>query len=179
MDFLKSRRTRRLKPLHWAIIFIFFVLTLAWMLMDTTSGVLFRHSVRHSDAADRVLHLDDAYRHKLQSIEPYMKQFCDRGSDIVYGHNLLVNDIIFNDYVFHVCGGQTWLNAKITVKTEEMVGCQEEYASIYRSVPRAKKISMKAIDVTTWAEREVYAEGKDACMWQHAVDILDHKWVGL
>jgi len=149
------------------------------MLMDTTSGVLYRHSVRHSDAADRVLHLDDAYRHKLQSIEPYMKQFCDRGSDIVYGHNLLVNDIIFNDYVFHVCGGQTWLNAKITVKTEEMVGCQEEYASIYRSVPRAKKISMKAIDVTTWAEREVYAEGKDACMWQHAVDILDHKWVGL
>tara|TARA_Y100001958_G_scaffold159373_1_gene160607 strand:+ start:4395 stop:4928 length:534 start_codon:yes stop_codon:yes gene_type:complete len=175
----KSQRVRRLKPVHWALVFLFFVLTLAWMLTDTSSGVVYRHSVRHSDAADRVLHLDDAYRKKIQALEPHMRSFCDRGSDIVYGHNLLVNDVIFNDYIFHVCGGQTWLNARITVKTEEMVGCQEEYASIFRSVPRAKKISMKAIDVSTWAEREVLAEGKVACVWQHAVDILDHKWAGL
>ena len=175
----RSQRVRRLKPIHWLLVFVFFVLTLAWMLVDTTSGISYRHSVRHSEPASRVLHLDDDYRKKLQSLDTYLQQFCDRGSDIVYGHNLLVNDMIFNDYVFHICGGQTWLNAKITVKTDEMVSCQEEYASIYRSVPRAKKISMKAIDVSTWSEREVMAEGKVACMWQHAVDILDHKWVGL
>jgi peptide deformylase len=108
-----------------------------------------------------------------------MEEYCDRGADIVFGHNIMINDIIFNDYVFHVCGGQTWLNAKISVKTEKQVMCQEEFASIFRSVQRAKTVSMKAIDVSTWAEREVTAEGKTACIWQHAVDILDRKWVGL
>ena len=108
-----------------------------------------------------------------------MKKFCDRGSDIVFGHNLLVDDKIFNDYIFHECGGQTWLNTKIMIKTDKQVKCQEEFASIYRSVPRAKVISMKAIDVDSWSEREMTAEGKTSCMWQHAVDILDRKWVGL
>ena len=112
----RSPRVRRLKPVHWFLVFVFFVLTLAWMLMDTTTGISYRHSVRHSEPAARVLHLDDDYRKKLQSLDTYMQQYCDRCSDIVYGHNLLVNDMIFNDYVFHVCGGQTWLNAKITIK---------------------------------------------------------------
>lgn len=170
---------RKLKPIHWLIVFVFFTLVLAWVLTDTSSGIKYRHSVRHAEPADRKLHLDDAYMKKVQRIEVYMKQFCDRGSDIIFGHNVMIDDVIFNDYIFHECGGQTWLNAKITVKTEKQVMCQEEYASIYRSVPRAKTISMKAVDVASWSEREVVAEGKTSCMWQHAIDILDRKWIGL
>ena len=173
-------RVKKLKPMHWILVFVFVILTVAWMLSDTSTGVTYRHSVRHSDAADRVLYVDDPdYRKKVQGLSSYMRQFCDRGSDIVFGHNLLVDDKIFNDYVFHECGGQTWLNAKISVKTDKQVKCQEEFASIYRSVPRAKVISMKAIDVDSWSEREMTADGKTACLWQHAVDILDRKWVGL
>ena len=65
------------------------------------------------------------------------------------------------------------------VRSELRVSCQEEFASIYRSVPRAKEISVKAIDVESWSEREVSAEGKQSCIMQHAVDILERKWVGL
>lgn len=174
-----KHRVRKLQPIHWMLVFVFFTIVLAWVLTDTSSGFKYRHSVRHAEPADRKLHLDDAYRTKVQRVETYMKQFCDRGSDIIFGHNVLIGEKIFNDYIFHECGGQTWLNARITVKTEKQVMCQEEFASIYRSVPRAKTISMKAIDVSTWAEREVTADGKTSCMWQHAVDILDRKWVGL
>tara|TARA_Y100000992_G_scaffold257472_1_gene191298 strand:- start:126 stop:668 length:543 start_codon:yes stop_codon:yes gene_type:complete len=176
---LGKRKVRKLKPIQWALMFIFSTLVLAWMMIDTSSGIEYRHSVRHGDAANRVLHLDDAYRQKMQKIHYQLKAFCDRGSDIVFGHNLLINKQIFNDHVFHVCGGSTWLNAKIQVRSEKQVKCQEEFASIFRSVPRAKEISMKAIDVETWSEREVSGEGKSACVWQHAVDILERKWVGL
>ena len=71
------------------------------------------------------------------------------------------------------------MNAKISISTDKQVLCQEEFAGIFRSVKRAKSISMKAVDVDTWSEREVFAEGKSACIWQHALDILDYKWEGL
>jgi len=176
---LGKRKIRRLKPIQWAIIFVFSTLVLAWMLIDTSSGIEYRHSVRHGDAANRVLHLDDSYRKKMQKLHYELKRFCDRGSDIVFGHNLLINGEIFTDHVFHVCGGSTWLNAVVHVRSELRVSCQEEFASIYRSVPRAKEISVKAIDVESWSEREVSAEGKQSCIMQHAVDILERKWVGL
>ena len=176
---LGKRKVRKLKPIQWALMFIFSTLILAWMMIDTSSGIEYRHSVRHGDAANRVLHLDDNYRRKMLKIHYQLKAFCDRGSDIVFGHNLLINNQIFGDHVFHVCGGSTWLNAVIQVRTEKQVKCEEEFASIYRSVPRAKEISMKAIDVETWSEREVSAEGKQSCIFGHAVDILERKWVGL
>ena len=176
---LGKRKIRRLKPIQWAIIFVFSTLVLAWMLIDTSSGIEYRHSVRHGAAANRVLHLDDAYRQKMQKIHYELKAFCDRGSDIVFGHNLLINGEIFNDAVFHTCGGSTWLNPVVHVRSERQISCQEEFASIYRSVPRAKEISMKAIDVESWSEREISADGKQSCMMQHAVDILERKWVGL
>ena len=178
-SFLKTPKVRKLKPIHWLIIFVFVTLVITWMLVDTSSGIKYRHSVRHGNPADKVLNLDDNYRQKLQSLSAQMKAYCDRGSDIVFGHNLLINDQIFNDYVFHECGGHTWLNARIEVKTEKQVKCQEEFASIYRSVPRAKSITMTALDVDSWTERVVSGESKTACVWQHAVDILDRKWVGL
>ena len=177
--FLWKPKVRKLQPIHWILFFVFFTLVLAWALTDTSSGIKYRHSVRHAEAADRKLHLDDSYRKQVQNIESYMKQYCNRGSDIIFGHNVIVNDKIFNDYIFHVCNGQTWLNAKISVNTEKQVMCQEEFANIYRSIPRAKSVTMKAIDVNSWTEREVTAEGKTSCIWQHAVDILDRKWVGL
>ena len=121
MDFLKSRRARRLKLCTGQSLRFL----CAHSRVDAHGhhvGRGHRHSVRHSDAADGCC-TSTTPTATTQSLEPYMKQFCI-GDDIVHGHNLLVNDIIFNDYVFHVCGGQT-LNAKITVETEEMVGCQE------------------------------------------------------
>ena len=177
---LGKRKIRKLKPIQWAIMFVFSTCILAWMLLDTSSGVEYRHSVRHGAAANRVLHLDDAYRQKMLKIHYELKRFCDRGSDIVYSHNLLINGEIFNDAVFHICSsGSSWLNPVIQVRTEKQVKCQEEFASIYRSVTRAKQVSMKAIDVESWSEREVSAEGKQSCVFQHAVDILERKWVGL
>ena len=172
-------KSRKLKPIQWVGIFIAFTLCLVWMLLDTSSGIQYRHSVRHAEPAARVLNLDDAYRKEVQRLSTHLQSFCDRGADVVFAHNVLVNDKIWNDYVFHECGGSTWLNAKISVKTESQVKCQEEYAGVFRSVPRAKIISMKAVDVGAWTEREITAEGKTACIMQHAVDILDANWVGM
>jgi len=149
---LGKRKVRKLKPIQWSLLFIFSTLVLAWMMIDTSSGIEYRHSVRHGDAANRVLHLDDAYRQKMLKIHYQLKAFCDRGSD---------------------------MNAVVRPRSEKQVKCEEEFASIYRSVPRAKEISMKAIDVETWSEREISAEGKNSCIFGHAVDILERKWVGL
>ena len=65
---LGKRKVRKLKPIQWALMFIFSTLILAWMMIDTSSGIEYRHSVRHGDSANRVLHLDDDYRQKMQKI---------------------------------------------------------------------------------------------------------------
>ena len=64
-----------------------------------------------------------------------------------------MDDKIFNDYVFHECGGQTWLNAKITIKTDKQVKCQESLL-VYTGQYLSQVISMKAIDVDSWSERD-------------------------
>ena len=177
--FARSFKKRSMKPIHWVVLFVIFAVVLAWMMIDTTTGVTFRHSVRRGEPASRVLHIDDDYRIKMQGIASHMAAFCERGSDIVFGHNVDIEGKVVNDHVFHICGGNTWLNARVFSDSDEQVACQEEFSSIYRTVPRSKRVRMKAIDVMSWSEREVSAEGKDACMWKHATEILERTWVGL
>ena len=68
------------------------------------------------------------------------------------------------------------MKCSLPVGTVETVQCQEEYASVYKSKVRPKKITFKVIDVAAWADREITVDMLESCQWQHAVDVLDAKW---
>ena len=95
----------------------------------------------------------------------------------MFGHNVEYNGEVLNDHVFHVCGGLTWLNARIVTKSDARVRCQEEYTNMFKSRVQPKVVSMRAVNVETWSEKEVEGEDTVACRWNHAVDILENRWL--
>ena len=167
----------RTNPMHWCIVLVVSSMCVAWMLIDTTSPIKYQHSTKYQAAAVKSLNLDDTYRQKMQMVASYMKEYCKRGDHIVFGHNVEYNGEMLNDHVFHVCGGLTWLNARIVTKSDARVRCQEEYTNMFKSRVQPKVVSMRAVNVETWSEKEVEGEDTVACRWNHAVDILENRWL--
>jgi|TARA_B110000977_G_scaffold196186_1_gene276068 hypothetical protein len=173
-----SATTRaKTNPLHWIVVFLFAAACVSWMLVDTTPEFVFKHSVKYQEAAVKSLQLDDTYRVQMQRVSQKLREFCDRGSHIVFAHNVQFQGERLNDHMFHVCGGSTWINARVVSMSTQLVQCQEEYANTYRTRHKAKEIHMRAVDVDTWSEREVTGSAATACRWQHAIDILENKWL--
>ena len=164
-------------PLHWFFILCIAASCVGWMLTDTSPEVDYRHSTKYQPAAIKALHLDEQYRVQMQRVSKVMAKFCDRGSHIVFAHNVEMQGTALNDHLFHECGGHTWLNARITESSPEQVLCQEEFANSYKTRTKAKNVRMRAVDVDTWSEQEVSGSKEHACRWVHAIDILENKWL--
>ena len=174
--FVQIRRVKSLRPVHWVIVFAVSVICTAFELMDTASKVTFIRSKKNPTAATRALDIDHHYKFKMQQLSARLEAQCVRGIAIVFAHNIDVDGTSYSDHAFHVCGGKTWANGRITRQSEEKIQCQEEYANTYKTRVQPKKVTMKAIDVDAWAEREVSADMLRACQWMHAIDVLDGTW---
>ena len=175
-QFLRMKRVKSLRPVHWIVVFFVTVLGTAFVLMDTASKVSYRRSKKSPVAATRALDIDYHYKYKMQELAGYLEAQCNRGVSIVFAHNIDVDGTVFHDHVFHVCGGKSWLNARISRASEDKIQCQEEFANTYKTRIQPRRVTMKAIDIDVWAEREVSAEMLKSCQWQHGVDILDGNW---
>lgn len=172
-----SPSERKTNPLHWGVVFFLTAGCLAWMLVDTTPPSKYVHSKKYQSSAIKSLNLDDAYRLRMQRVSTLMSEYCERGLDVVFAHNVEIDGKILNDHVFHECGGKTWLNARVVSTSSERVKCQEEYANVYKTRVQPRQISMRAVSVDTWTEQEVEGESTHACRWLHAIDILENKWL--
>ena len=168
---------KKTNPLHWCALALSSAALVAWMLIDTTLPVKYKHSVKYQPSAVKSLNLDDNYRTKMQLVSSYMKEYCERGSNIVFAHNVEYEGSVLNDHMFHVCGGGTWINARIVKSSSEEIRCKEEYANMYKSRIKPKSVSMRAVNVDTWSEQEIEGEGTVSCRWNHAIDILENKWL--
>ena len=172
--FVRSTKTN---PLHWCLVLGISAACVAWMLVDTTSPVQYKHSVKYQPAAVKSLNLDDAYRRKIQTVASFMKRYCERGSHVIFAHNIEYEGKVLNDHMFHVCGGLTWLNARIVTKSTELVRCQEEYANLFKSRTQPKIVNMRGVNVESWSEKEVEGQDTVSCRWIHAIDILENRWL--
>ena len=166
---------RKTNPLHWLAVMVVSSVCISWMLIDTSPSVEYKPSAKYQSAAIKSLHLDDTYRLKMQKTALTMKTYCDNGLHIVFAHNVRLKGEILEDHMFHVCGGRTWINARIVDSSSPTkIRCQEEYANVFQSKMRSKDVKMRAIDVETWSEQEVESYDTMACKWAHAVDILEN-----
>jgi len=165
------------RPLRWLIVVVLAAVCVGWMLIDTTSPTKYRHSTKYQPTAVKSLHLDDAYRLRMHRVAAVMQQYCDRGSHIVFAHNVELEGTVLNDYMFHECGGKTWLNARIATRSKTNIRCQEEYANVFKTRVQPKTVEMRAVDVSTWTEVQVEGSNDQSCGWLHAIDILENSWL--
>ena len=169
---------RKTNPLHWLAVMVVSSVCISWMLIDTSPSIEYKPSTKYQSAAIKSLHLDDTYRVKMQKMALTMQTYCDHGLHIVFAHNVRLKGEILEDHMFHVCGGRTWINARIVDSSSPTkIRCQEEYANVFQSKMRSKDVKMRAIDVETWSEQEVESYDTMACKWAHAVDILENTWL--
>ena len=175
-QFVQIRRVKSLRPVHWVVVFAVTVVCTAYILLDTASKVTYVRSQKDPTAATRALDVDHYYKAKLQELSRHLQAQCVRGIAVVFAHNIDVDGTRYSDHAFHVCGGKTWANGRISRTSEDKIQCQEEYANTYKTRVQPKRVTMKAIDVDAWAEREVSADMLRACQWTHAIDVLDGKW---
>lgn len=168
---------KKTNPLHWCAILLVSAVLVAWMLIDTTVPVKYKHSTKYQPAAIKSLNLDESYRSKMQMVSAYLKEYCDRGSNIIFAHNVEYEGTVLKDHMFHICGGRTWINARIIKSSGEDIRCKEEYANMYKARIKPNQITMRAVNVETWSEQEVEAEGTVSCTWHHAIDILENNWL--
>lgn len=69
-------------------------------------------------------------------------------------------------------------NAEIVYSDSNYVISNEQFADISKKIRRSSNVIVKAIDIQTWDVIEYESsDTKEACILQHAIDILNTKWV--
>jgi hypothetical protein len=124
--------------------------------------------------------VDEKTKTKHQILGKSMKYQCKMVSeDLLFAFQFSASKRIVEDHIFSLCGGaRTFGNAKVIQKSEKKIKCTEEYNGDLKQVVRSKEVVIKAIDVDTWEQIEyISSDPKESCMLQHAIDVLELKWV--
>ena len=173
------------KPWHWCTLFL---------ITATATGMLFypeeviKVEYVHpavtdlkqdaAEKADSLSLLSDKYMDRLKLFHKKSVELCNKmSSNIIFGHNIKINNETLTEHVFHECNGKTWLNADIIERSDDHVLCHEEYAKQYQERAQPKKVVLRAINTEKWVtEKLTSSSAQQACIWAHAIDILNRDW---
>ena len=115
-----------------------------------------------------------------------MKRVCsERSDDVIFAFQFGTSKKgrRREDHIFSLCGNRTvptrvFGNAVVIGSSEDYLLCTEEYDGELRQVQRHASLSIKAIDVIEWESFEYDIDDpKEACIVQHAIDILESTWI--
>ena len=116
----------------------------------------------------------------MNNLSDNMKKQCIQGSmDVLFGFQFTRKDTVFEDHIFYLCNARmSFGNAKVIRKSEELVMCTEELNGELVEKVRPKEVTIKAIDLKEWKQIQyTSANAKESCIIQHAIDVLELKWV--
>ena len=116
----------------------------------------------------------------MNNLSDNMKKQCIQGSiDVLFGFQFTRKDTVFEDHIFYLCDARmSFGNAKVIRKSEELVMCTEELNGELVEKVRPKEVTIKAIDLKEWKQIQyTSANAKESCIIQHAIDVLEFKWV--
>lgn len=179
--------------IHWIVVFLVCVLLGVWLFPEMQKQRDDRMSyyapkielLKRKMPAIRISSIDylsDTVRERLQELSYQMDFICSqRSDDAVFAFQFgSDNHSRFReDHLFALCeGNKVFGNAEVISSSEEMVLCAEEYDGVLKQVKRPASIFLKAIDIDQWDVVEVAIEdSKQSCVVQHAIDVLESKWV--
>lgn len=189
----KVRKISNKSPIHWIVTFVCFCALGAWVIPEIQKNE--EHSfeyfppkidiLRRKDPAIKISGIDfvsDTMKDKMQALGERMQYVCtERSDDVVFAFQF-GKTRKREDHVFALCDGyktRIFGNAEVISKSEEeFIMCTEEYDGELHHVKRPSSITIKGIDIKDWEQIEHDSQDvKEACIIQHAIDVLESKWV--
>ncbi len=175
---------RKSSKCHWVILFIVLAVWAVWMAQDYNGTKMkYTGSKKNTEPAIEISgvdFVDEKTKTKHQTLSKTMKYRCNSVSeDVLFAFQFSLNERSVEDHIFFLCEqARVFGNAKVIHKSDQKIKCTEEYDGELRQVIRSKEIIIKAIDVNGWEQIEYSTtDPKESCMIQHAIDVLELKWV--
>jgi hypothetical protein len=124
---------------------------------------------------------DVHWRMKIRHVNTHLVEECKTSNYTIFTQkNLELDEQSMEESYIHMCKpSMSVVNARAVFSgaSNNYVTCQEQYAGITKKKERKYPFSLKYISGTTFmAETKVIRQPKDACMWLHAIDIVESHW---
>ena len=126
--------------------------------------------------------LSDVYwRMKIRHVNTHVIEECKTTDYSIFTQkNLELDEQRMEESYIHMCqSGMSVINARAVFSgaSTNYVTCQEQYADITKKKERQYPFSLKYISGTTFMpETKVIRQPTDACLWLHAIDIVESRW---
>ena len=130
--------------------------------------------------------MNDVYwRVSIRHISDVLRGVC-AGSDytVLTNKNVVLDGLPMRESYAYLCnpvaGVQTVLNVRAVrpSSTSKTVKCRETYAGKTKTVTRQYPFSLKYVSGQTFApQTKVIREAAEACIWLHAIDVVESVWV--
>ena len=164
----------------------FLLCVIGWsMLRDTTPVLIKKPDVDDLNGPRGTIvdtkKLDDVYwRVNLRHINDMVMQECKTTNYSLFTHkNLELDGVPMQSSYIYICTEDPVVNARVIISGQSVqtVKCRETYASKTRVVSREYPFSLKYISgVTFLPETKVIRTAAQACLWQHAIEIVESRW---
>lgn len=125
--------------------------------------------------------LEDVYwRLKIRHVNKRLQQECRNTNYSIFTHKNVELDggEMKESYIFR-CKNDALINARAVFSGASVntVKCREVYANITKVIERKYPFSLKYISGTNFvSETKVIREPVDACVWLHAIAIVESRW---
>lgn len=182
----RMSRYKKATRFHWIILFVALCIWAVWMAQDINgmiSGIEFTGSKTKTDTAIEISgaeFVSEDIKIKHQTLSASMQYQCMSVSeDVLFAFQFSFNNRPIEDHIFLICSNtKTFGNAKIIYRSPEKIKCTEEFNGELKHIVRSKEITIKSIDIDEWKQIEYStSDSKESCMIQHAIDVLELKWV--
>lgn len=129
--------------------------------------------------------IDDVYwRVSMRHIGTVLDQVCASQNYTVLTHkNIILDGSPMQESYIHLCERVSDLKAVVNARAvitnaaTKTANCIETYANIKKRVVRRYPFSLKYISAETFVDRtKVIRTPAEACVWQHAIDIVNSVW---
>ena len=124
-------------------------------------------------------YLSENVKDKNLELAEMMKSSCKDDVLFAFQFTHLESNMTVEDHIFMLCSkNKVYANAEVVKTSDTFIMCNEQYSSIVKKVKRPSSVRIKGIDVDIWDMVEYESENsKEACIIQHALDVLNSKWV--
>jgi hypothetical protein len=166
------------------------ILYMLSFLRDTTP-VHFNHpnsndlDMPRAEMATQVQLNDVYWRMSVRYVADMLSEVCQRSNyTVLTQKNIKIGGTPMAESYIFICGsgknGHTSvLNARSVISqgADKVVQCVETYANITKRVRRKYPFSVKYVSSETFTPRtKVIRNPGEACIWQHALDIIESVW---
>lgn len=129
--------------------------------------------------------VEDVYwRVSMRHIASVLDKVCASNKFTVLTHkNVLLDGFPMRESYIYLCRRtsdlQAVVNARavVTNAATNTANCLETYAGVQKKVERRYPFSLKYVSADTFTDRtKVIRNAEEACVWQHAIDIVNSVW---